>query len=82
MSKTKAEQPAEKQFSLKPIEIQMIQNMHDRANSAMFDYFSFIAIERLAYTPTKDTRFRVEQGKLFISEVPIPEQPKEEVSVG
>lgn len=69
MSKSKEE----KEFSLKNIEIQMIQNMHDRANQQLFDFFSFIALERLAYTPTKGTQFRVDNGKLYISEVEVKE---------
>lgn len=72
-------QPNEKEFSLKPIEAQMIQNMHDRSNSQLFDFFSFIAMERLAYTPTELTRFRVEDGKLFISEREA-EKKEEEVA--
>lgn len=80
MTKTKSEPTNEKTFSLKPIEIQMVQNMHDRANSALFDFFSFIALERLAYEVTKNTQFRVEQGKLFITEVE-PEDKAEEVAI-
>ena len=47
--------------------------MHDRANQQLFDFFSFIALERLAYTPTKGTQFRVDNGKLYISEVEVKE---------
>lgn len=79
MTKTKSEPTNEKTFSLKPIEIQMVQNMHDRSNSQLFDFFSFVAMERLAYTVTKDTQFRVEEGKLFITEV-APVEPTEEVA--
>jgi len=68
MAKAKQTTPDEKQFSLKAVELQMVQNIHERANSALFDMFSFIALERLAYTPTKGTQFRVENGNLFISE--------------
>lgn len=82
MSKSpKNDQKKEAQFSLKPIELQMIQNMHDRSNSALFDFCSFIAIERLAYTPGKGTTFRVENGTLFVGEVAVPEEPQEEVAV-
>lgn len=71
--------PEEKRFDLKDIELQVVQNMHNRANQSLFDFFSFIALERLAYTVTENTRFRVEDGKLFISEVEAqPEQPTDE----
>ena len=73
MSKTNTPKN-EKEFSLKPIELQMIQNMHERANSQLFDYLSFVAIERLAYTPVKGTQFRIEDGKLFISEAAAEEE--------
>lgn len=82
MSKSiKNDESKEAKYSLKAIELQMIQNMHDRANSALFDYLSFVAIERLAYTPNKGTTFRVENGALYIGDTPIPEEPKEEVAV-
>lgn len=76
MSKTKSEPTNEKTFSLKPIEVQMVQNMHDRSNSQLFDFFSFVAMERLAYEVTQNTQFRVESGKLLITEV----EPLEEVA--
>lgn len=80
MSKSKnTEESSEKEFSLKQVELQMVQNMHDRSNSQLFDFFSFIAMERLAYTPTAHTSFRIEDGKLFIGETP-GEEPKEEVA--
>lgn len=69
MTKKANDKPSEKQFDLKQVELQMIQNMHDRSNSQLFDFFSFIAMERLAYTPTADTSFRIEEGKLYIAEV-------------
>lgn len=83
MSKKTKIESEEKQFSLKDIELQMVQNMHNRANQSLFDYFSFVALERLAYTVTENTRFRVDNGKLYISEVePQSEQPtNEEVAV-
>lgn len=79
MTKKSNPEPVEKQFDLKQVELQMVQNMHDRSNSQLFDFFSFIAMERLAYVPTARTSFRIEDGKLFISETP-EEGPKEEVA--
>lgn len=80
MTKKANPEPEEKTFSLKDIELQMVQNMHNRANQSLFDFFSFIALERLAYTVTENTRFRVDDGKLYISEVE-PQPANEEVAV-
>ena len=72
--------PGEKQFSLKPIELNLIANNQARAQQSLFDLCTFIAAERLAYTVSERTQFRVEDGKLFISELEPPaEEP--EVSV-
>jgi hypothetical protein len=82
MTKKTNPEPEEKTFSLKDIELQMVQNMHNRANQSLFDFFSFIALERLAYTVTEHTRFRVEDGKMFISEVEPPEANGEPANDG
>lgn len=71
--------PGEKQFSLKPIELNLIANKQSRAQAEMFDTFSFIAMERLAYNVTQRTQFRIDNGILFISE--LPEDEGEDVSV-
>lgn len=73
-------QPTEKQFSLKAIELNLIANGQARAQQAMFDLCTFISTERLAYTVTKNTQFRVEDGNLFISELAeVSETPEAEV---
>ncbi len=83
MTKKTSDQPEEKTFALKDIELQMVQNMHNRANQSLFDFFSFIALERLAYTVTENTRFRVEDGKMFISETePLEANPPEGTPAG
>lgn len=77
MAKPKETKFEPKTFDLKQVELQMINNMQNRANQQLFDMCSFIAMERLAYTPNENTRFQVEDQKLVISEAE-PEQPKEE----
>lgn len=68
-------QPEEKQFSLKDIELRMIQNINERTNAELVDFMSFVALERLAYQVTERTQFRVDdKGVLYISE--RPEEPK------
>lgn len=79
MTKKSNDKPAEKQFDLKQIELQMLQNMHERSNAQLFDFFSFIGMERLALTPNKYTSFRVEDGKLLVGQrEPTPEELAEE----
>lgn len=69
--------PEEKQFGLKPIELNLIANGQARAQQALFDLCTFIATERLAWHVDQRTQFRVEDGKLFIST--LPEPPEAEV---
>lgn len=72
-------QPEEKQYSLKNIELQIVQNINERHNAALLDFLSFVAIERLAYNVTKSTQFRVDNdGKLYIREL---DEEKEKVEV-
>lgn len=73
-------QPGEKMYGLKPIEEQMLQVMQQQHNVLISNFLSFIALERLAYQVTEQTRFRVEDGTLYISEN-TPE-PAPEVSTG
>lgn len=66
-------EPKEKQYSLKPIELQLIANIQDAAAS---NILSFICSERLAYQVTPTTRFRVEAGELYVSEVEFSPAPE------
>lgn len=69
-----------KQYGLKQNEIRVINNYNDLANQMMASFVSFIAIERLAYTPTENTQFSVEGDKIFIweNEPQAEEPPKNE----
>lgn len=66
-----AAKPDTKQFSLKNIELNLIANNQARSQQSLYDICTFIAAERLAYQVTPQTQFRVEDGKLFISEHPV-----------
>lgn len=65
----------EKQFSLKAIELNLLANNQARAQQALFDICTFIASERLAVTVSQRTQFRVEDGKLYVSEMPEVKEP-------
>lgn len=76
-------QDGEKQFDLKPIEAQMLQVIQDTITNMMSNFLSFVALERLAYTVTPFTQFRVENGHLFIhEETPPTAAPEASVSTG
>lgn len=68
--------PTEKQFSLKAIELNLIANNQARSQQALFDICTFIASERLAITVSQRTQFRVEDGNLFVSELPEVKEPE------
>lgn len=66
--------PNEKEYSLKNIELQLVQVIQNAYFTQLSNFLSFVALERLAYQVTEFTRFRVEDGKLYIFE----EKPEEE----
>jgi hypothetical protein len=68
----------EKQYGLKPIELKLLSTLQDTYYTNLSNLLSFVAIERLAYAVTEQTRFRVEDGHLFITE----EKVEEEVATG
>jgi len=69
MPKSTLKEPNEKMFSMKAIETNVIANINQRHNAELVDFLSFVAIERLAYDVTVNTKFRVDgEGNLFISE--------------
>lgn len=74
MSDAKSE---EKQYSLKNIETQMLQVLQEQYFTTLSNFLSFIALERLAYQVTANTRFRWDVDKLYIweDETVTPEQP-------
>lgn len=65
---TEPKQPVEKQFGLKSIESQMLQVLQDQYFNTLSNFLSFIALERLAYHVTPNTRFRWDIDKLYIWE--------------
>lgn len=69
-------QPDEKEYGLKQIELQLVQVIQNTYFTNLSNLLSFFALERLAYPVTENTRFRVEDGKLFIHE----EKQEEEVA--
>jgi len=69
MAKKKIES-TEKAFGLKTIEVNLINTIQSLHQSQLANILSFIAIERLAYEVTENTRFRIEDGRLYIAEVP------------
>lgn len=70
--------PESKTFGLKPLEMRMLEVMQNRHQEEFGNFLTFISSDRLAYTVTPNTRFRVEQDKLIITE----EEPKEEAKAG
>lgn len=60
--------PEEKQFSLKPVEIKLIEALQQSYFSNLANTLSFIALERLAYPVSQNTRYRVEGNNIFIHE--------------
>lgn len=65
-------QPNEKQYSLKPIQEQMITTIQQNFQAVISNFMSFIALENWGYTVTENTRFRVEDGQVYITEE-VPE---------
>ncbi len=73
--------PNEKQFSLKDSEVRMLMGIEELKNQQLSLFLSFIAMERMAYNVSMNTRFRVEGNTMFISEIE-PEQPASGVDTG
>lgn len=66
----------EKEYSLKPIQEQMIQTMQQSYQSQISNFMSFLALEFWGYTVTENTRFRIEEGKVFITEDVVESKPE------
>lgn len=62
-------QDDEKQYDLKPVEMQMLNVMQDGYMNQISNFLSFIGLERLAYNVTPRTTYRVDGNHLFIREV-------------
>lgn len=63
-----------KEFSLKPIETELLRVLLQQQGSLMSNTLSFIAIERLAVTVGPGTRFNLAENldKVTITEVEVP----------
>lgn len=55
-----------KAYDLKEIEIQMINVLYNQYMATLSNFFSFIALERLAYPVTQNTKFNLTDQKLEI----------------
>lgn len=75
-------QPNEKQFSLKPIQEQVVQTLQQQFQSVVSNFMSYLAIENWGYTVTENTRFRIEGGQVYITELPAEGEVVPEVSTG
>lgn len=73
MADKSAEKPEQKTFSLKEIESQMLNVLEQQYFTTLSNFLSFIALERLAYAVTQNTKFELKDGKLLISEAPEAE---------
>lgn len=79
----KDNEPKPKQYSLKPIELQMIGVVNEQHQAMLSNMLSFIAIDRLGYHVTERTQYRIdEKGNLFIWEVPDMDKPPVDVAGG
>lgn len=71
----------EKEYTLKPIEVNLLTAIQQSHQAQMSNVVSFIALERIAYKVTEQTQFRVEGDKLYIHEAEATTDSSEEVSV-
>lgn len=67
-----------KTFSLKPIEQQLLHTQQESYFNSLSNILSFIALERLAYHVTENTRFKWDEDKLEVWE-DEPQTPEAEV---
>lgn len=64
----KESKPESKQFSLKGIEMRMLEVMGNRHQEEFGNFLTFVATERLAYPVTPNTQFTIERNNLNIVE--------------
>lgn len=77
---SKDTQVQEKEFGLKDIELRLVETLQQTYFQNLSNVLSFIALERLAYSVTENTRFRINEGKLFIHEEKPAETEKVETA--
>lgn len=83
MAQATTAEPESKTFSLKPIEQQMLNVLEQQYFTTLSNFLSFISLERLAYEVTPNTQFKIEEGKLIITEVAagqVPETPGADIA--
>lgn len=52
-------EPKKKEYSLKPIESQMIKVVNGQHATMLSNILSYVAVERLAYNVTEDTHYEI-----------------------
>lgn len=72
-----SKKPEVKEFGLKPIEVQLINTIQQ---AVMSNTISYIALERLAYQVTINTKFEIQGDKLRIWEEDATETPPTSVA--
>jgi len=76
-----------KKFSLKPLEIQFLNQLYGNYQKLTAGYMSVVAVGRLGYTVTENTQFQIDNNELVIwdeekKQEPVnveKEEPKEAV---
>lgn len=82
------EQPTEpkvissKEYSLKQIEVQMLQVIIQQQNTLLSNFYSYIAIDRLATTVTPQTRFEPNEDMTKVTIVETEAPKAEQSAVG
>lgn len=65
-----------KEYSLKDVEIQMLNTIEGLKQTAMSNFVSYVLMERMAYPVTPQSRFEIDFGNKVIN---VWEEPKAEV---
>ncbi len=71
-----SKKPEETEYSIKPIELRLVETLQQTYFQNLSNVLSFIAIERLAYNVTENTRFRIEGDKIYVKEEVKEEEVK------
>jgi hypothetical protein len=82
MAKKAENKPEGKTFNLKGIETEMVKSIVGLQNTQLTNFLSFTCVERLAYQPTPNTHFQLNDDftAVTITEVE-PEAPAEDAGV-
>ncbi len=71
-----SKKPEETEYSIKPIELRLVETLQQTYFQNLSNVLSFIAIERLAYNVTENTRFMIEGDKIYVKEEVKEEEVK------